>query len=152
MDDGKDLQILKTNLQPSFWRKLRKILRQNKKVALLEFLFETTETKLDIEEKIQILETQVSLLQQKLMNLEVKLENPEYALSGTLQTPDDRKIIQQVETLEGKKAPYLPENDPKRSAVLSEIRDSTSGGKDIESKTVSEEKITPVKPFSGSQQ
>ena len=34
----------------------------------------------------------------------------------------------------------------------SEIRDSTSRGKDIESKTVSEEKITPVKPFSGSQQ
>ena len=34
----------------------------------------------------------------------------------------------------------------------SEIRDSTSRGKDMESKTVSEEKITPVKPFSGSQQ
>ncbi len=46
----------------------------------------------------------------------------------------------------------MTENDPKRSAVRSEIRDSTSGGKDIESKTVSEEKITPVKPVSGSQE
>jgi hypothetical protein len=94
MDDGKDLQILRTNLQPCFWRKLKKILRQNKKVALLEFLFETTETKLDIEEKIQILETQVSLLQQKLINLEIKLENPEYTLSGTLEAPDTMKSIQ----------------------------------------------------------
>jgi len=70
-------------------------------------------------------------------------------LIGTLHAPDETKIIQQGDS---KKAPYLTENDPKRSAVRSEIRDSTSGGKDIESKTVSKEKITPVKPFSGSQE
>ena len=45
------------------------------------------------------------------------------------------KNIQQADyTLEGKKDPYLTQNDPKRSsAVLSEIRDPTSRGKDIES-------------------
>ena len=31
MENGQDYQILKTNLQPSFWRKLKTILRQNKK-------------------------------------------------------------------------------------------------------------------------
>lgn len=39
MENGKDLEILTTNLQPSFWRKLKTILRQNKKIVLLEFLF-----------------------------------------------------------------------------------------------------------------
>ena len=68
-------------------------------------------------------------------------------LSEALYTPlTTGKLFSRVHsTLEGKKAPYLTEND-------SEIRDSTSRGKDIESKTVSEEKIRPVKPFSGSQQ
>jgi len=31
LENGKDYEILKTNLQPSFWRKLKTILRQNKK-------------------------------------------------------------------------------------------------------------------------
>jgi hypothetical protein len=39
MDNGKDLEILTTNLKPSFWRKLKTILRQNKKEVLLRFLF-----------------------------------------------------------------------------------------------------------------
>jgi hypothetical protein len=39
MDNGKDLEVLKPNLQPSFWRNLRKILLQNKKEVLLRFLF-----------------------------------------------------------------------------------------------------------------
>ena len=46
----------------------------------------------------------------------------------------------------------MTQNDPKRSsAVLSEIRDTTSRGKDIESKSLSEVKITPVKPLSNTQ-
>ena len=39
MENGKDYEILSTNLQPFFWRKVKKIIRQNKKGALLEFLF-----------------------------------------------------------------------------------------------------------------
>jgi hypothetical protein len=46
----------------------------------------------------------------------------------------------------------LRENDPKRSAVRSEIRDSTSRENDIESKTVLEAPRSPLKPLSGSQQ
>ena len=48
-------------------------------------------------------------------------------------------------TLEGKKGPYLPEND-------SEVRDSTSRGKDMESKSFSEAPRRPFQPLSGSQQ
>ena len=55
-------------------------------------------------------------------------------------------------TLEVKKGPYLPENDPKRSAVLSEVRDSTSRGKDMESKSFAEVPRSHLKPLSGSQQ
>jgi len=39
MEKGEDYEILKTNLQPFFWRKVKNIIRQNKKDALLEFLF-----------------------------------------------------------------------------------------------------------------
>jgi hypothetical protein len=107
METGKDYEILDTNLKPFFWRKVKNIIRQNKKAALQEFLFGTTETKVDIEEKIQILETQVSSLQQKVINLEAKLENSKDALSGTLEAPDPTKIIQQDEySLDAKRGPY----------------------------------------------
>ena len=151
---GENYEIIKTNLQPFFWRKVKTIIRQNQKGALLEFLFGKAELNQDqilgliphLQDQMKALNNQVDSLQQKIIQLESKLENPKYALRGTLHAPDDRKTIQQGHyTLEGKKAPYLTEND-------SEIRDSTSRVKDIESKTVSEEKITPVKPFSGSQQ
>ena len=163
METGKDYEVLETNLQPFFWRKVKNIIRQNKKAALQEFLFglqesiASTEIQNDLKDKIESLENQVNSLQQKVIQLEAKFmtfeQNSKYALSEPLQPLESSKTIQDGNsTLEVKKGPYLPENDPKRSAVLSEIRDSTSGGKDIESKTVSEEKITPVKPFSGSQQ
>jgi len=148
MDNGK-VQFLETNLQPSSWRKLRKILKQNKKVVLLEFLF-GSQQKSDFEEKIQNLETQVSSLQQKVLDLEAKFmtiePNFKYALSKPSQPLESSKTIQQGDsTLEGKKAPYLREND-------SEVRDSTSRGKDMESKSFSEAPRSPFKPLSGSQQ
>jgi len=37
MEAGKDFQILSTNLQPFFWRKVKTIIRQNKKG--FDFLF-----------------------------------------------------------------------------------------------------------------
>jgi len=36
---GKNYEILSTNLQPFFWRKVKNIIRQNKKAALQDFLF-----------------------------------------------------------------------------------------------------------------
>jgi len=36
---GKNYEILSTNLQPFFWRKVKNIIRQNKKAILQEFLF-----------------------------------------------------------------------------------------------------------------
>jgi len=39
LENGKDYEILETNLQPFFWRKVKNIIRQNKKAALQEFLF-----------------------------------------------------------------------------------------------------------------
>ncbi len=39
MVSGKDYEILETNLQPFFWRKVKNTIQQNKKAALQEFLF-----------------------------------------------------------------------------------------------------------------
>ena len=116
---------------------VKNIIRQNKKAALQEFLFGKNEVNQDqtlgliphLQDQIKALNNQVDSLQQKIIQLESKLENPKYALRGTLQAPDDTKTIQKSDyTLEVKKGPYLPEND-------SEVRDSTSRGKDMESKS-----------------
>ena len=45
METGKDYEILETNLQPFFWRKVKNIIRQNKKAVLLEFLLGSQESR-----------------------------------------------------------------------------------------------------------
>ena len=116
-----------------------------------------------MKDKIESLKNQVNSLQQKVIQLEAKFmtfeQNSKYALSEPFQPLESSKTIQQGNsTLEVKKGPYLPENDPKRSsAVLSEVRDSTSRGKDMESKSFSVETDKfplrrPFQPLSGSQQ
>ena len=90
MENGQDYQILKTNLQPSFWRKLKRILRQNKKAVLLEFLFGSQDEKLgstpqthltkELEEKIQIFENQIASLQERVIHL----ENQNLVMEGKL--------------------------------------------------------------------
>ena len=90
IENGKDLEILRTNLQSSFWRKLKRILRQNKKAVLLEFLFGSQDEKLDstpqthltkeLEEKIQIFENQIASLQERVIHL----ENQNLVMEGKL--------------------------------------------------------------------
>lgn len=159
IQNADNYEILKTNLQPFFWKKVHNIIRQNKKGALQEFLFgKDTDTKYhttgsnpalqELQNQVDSLAQQVEKLrtalrfgQQKVIQLEYKLENPKYALSESSQPLKSSKTIQQENyTLRGKKALYLTENEPKRSAVSrrdSEVRNTTSQTKYIESKTVS---------------
>ncbi len=136
IENAQDYEILSTNFQPFFWKKVKNITRQNKKGALVEFLFGSDNGRGDsyqssspaLDAKIQNLQNQVNSLQDRISDLETTLKNSKYALSGTLDAPDGTKIIQHGDyTLEVKKGPSLPENDPKRaSAVLSEVRNPTS--------------------------
>jgi len=137
MEKGKDHEILQTNLQSFFWRKVRNIIRQNKKTALKEFLFGRDSDNKDgnrgsnptiqrLENQIQNLHNKVDSLQQKVIQLESKLENPKYALSEPPQPLESSKTIQQGNsTMEEKKTPYLKQNDPKRSTGSSEVRNTT---------------------------
>jgi len=82
--NGKDLQILRTNLKPSFWRTLKTILRQNKKIVLLQFLFGSQSSDTDItdirtefqslKETIESLQNQVNSLQDRIHDLETLSE------------------------------------------------------------------------------
>lgn len=64
MENGKNYEILQTNLQPFFWKKVKNIIRQNKKAALQEFLFgkdedrkpDTKGSNLTLDPKIQPLQ------------------------------------------------------------------------------------------------
>ena len=101
MGKAEDSEILQTNLQPFFWRKVKNIIRQNKKAALQEFLFGSQdsiaaiESEKDFEAKIENLQQQIDSLQEKVMDLETKLENPKYAPRSQNKAPDDTKTIQQ---------------------------------------------------------
>jgi len=75
IENGKNYKILSTNLEPFFWRKIKKIIRQNKKSILLEFLFQSsTETG-----QRESLQNQVNSLVEKVHSLEeriIDLETP----------------------------------------------------------------------------
>ena len=80
--NAQDYQILQTNFQPFFWKKVPNIIRQNKKGALQEFLFGSTYgrgevyTILDTSSSpaLQELQNQVDSLQQKVIQLETRVE------------------------------------------------------------------------------
>jgi hypothetical protein len=102
IDNGKDYEILSTNLQPFFWRKVENILRQNKKGALQEFLFGSNLNQSinhsDLQKKIQNLQNQLNSLQQKVIDLEPKVENPKYARRGQTKASEAVKSIQQEDS------------------------------------------------------
>ncbi len=162
MENGEEYEILNTNLQPFFWRKVQNIIRQNKKGVLLEFLFGYTEASNStyrssspgLDAKIQTLQNQVDSLQQKIIQLESKLENPKYALSDSSQPLESSKTIQQDDSnLKSNIDSSLQENDPKRSsAVLSEIRNPAYHTKDIQSKSLSDDSKIDFKDSKPSQQ
>ena len=147
MENGKDYEILSTNLQPFFWRKVKNIIRQNKKAALQEFLFGSQEiiaiaSQNDLEAKIQNLQNQLNSLQQKVIHFEAKLENSKSALSGTLEAPDTMKSIQQGDsTLDSKKGLFSTANRIKVDQL-----------EKMDSNTLSEASKSPLTPLSESQQ
>lgn len=127
LETGKDYEILQTNLPPFFWRKVKNIIRQNKKAALQEFLFGSQdsivapETQNHLNEKIETLQNQVNSLQDRIRDLETTLENSKYALSRTLKASEATKIIQQDDfTLKDKKGSYLRQND---STINHQVRE-----------------------------
>jgi hypothetical protein len=130
IESGKDYEILETNLQPFFWRKVRDIIRQNKKAALQEFLFgsqesiASTEIQNDLKDKIKSLQNQVDSLQQKIIQLE---QNP--------------NILRETNLNVFSEAPKRPKID---SLTLEQGY--------FESKTVLEAPRSPLKPLSGSQE
>jgi len=102
LEVGKNSEILETNLQPFFWKNVKNKIRQNKKTALQEFLFNRAEEPigsiLHLEDQIQRLQNQVNSFQDRISDLETKLtfeETSKYAFSRTLEAPKMRKSIQQ---------------------------------------------------------
>lgn len=84
LENGKDLEILRTNLQPSFWRKLKSILRQNRKEVLLEFLFgkdqDHKSNSISSSPALEELQNQVNSLQERI----AELENRNLVMEGKL--------------------------------------------------------------------
>jgi hypothetical protein len=101
LEVGKNSEILETNLQSFFWKNVKNKIRQNKKTALQEFLFNTAEEPigsiLHLEDQIQRLQNQVNSLQDRISDLETKRtfkETSKYAFSRTLEAPETMKSIQ----------------------------------------------------------
>lgn len=113
MANGKDFEILSTNLQPFFWKNVKDVIRQNKKGALQEFLFGSqlnqsinhSDSQNDLQKKIQ---SQLNSLQQRVINLETKIDNQEYICRGQNKASEDIKGIQQEDSATQAKG----QNDP----------------------------------------
>ena len=157
IDNGKDYEILETNLQPFFWRKVKNIIRQNKKGALLEFLFGYTEAREStyrgsspaLDAKIQNLQNQVDSLQEKVIHLEIQLKNSKYALRGTQIAQKDPFTSQQgdstLKSEQSLQSANLLSNYSKVNLEVKEPRHPIS-------ESLSEDKIRPLEPLSDSQQ
>jgi hypothetical protein len=152
MEKGEDYEILFTNLQPFFWRKVKNIIQQNKKDALLEFLFGKDEDNKLLgegsnpqgEEMIKTLQNQVDSLQQRVIHLENQTNDLKNTLSVTLEALDATKIIQQGDSSKSEKGAYSGKNDSK---AKKEIIQSEQ-----QSNTLSEESKMPLKPLSKNKQ
>lgn len=119
METGKDFEILSTNPKPFFWKKVKRIILQNKKAALQEFLFGSqkissatdaaiTKEFQSLKEKMEILQNQVKFLKQKVNNLENQTKDSKDALRGQNKASESLKTIKQRNyTLSSKKAHIL---------------------------------------------
>lgn len=87
-----DCEILKTNLKPFFLIKVEKIIRQNKKKLLLDFLFKSqttneisSTTDADFEKQFKALEKNLNSLQERVIYLENKNREMEAHLNILLE-------------------------------------------------------------------
>jgi len=87
MQGDKNYEILATNLEPFFWRNIKRIMDQNKKGGLENFLFPkeklnvTFSSAKDIDSEINILKNKIEILERKnmeLKNLFLEKENPKF--------------------------------------------------------------------------
>jgi len=147
-----------------FWRKVRDIIRQNKKGALLQFLFESTDgigngtenayggsnPTLDqqlssLKETMEALQQQVDSLQQKLIELKKNQTlNLKHALSELLNRSQATKIDQLGDSSLNPQSPNLISND-------SEVRNPTYQRKGMESKSVSDDSKSDSRALSNSE-
>lgn len=82
IQDEKLITAIKTNFQPLFWRRVKNVIKQNKKNSLVEFLFGFSNSinvssdpeSRQLGKKIQKIQSKISLLQQKQIEILSKCE------------------------------------------------------------------------------
>lgn len=99
----KNVKVLETNFPPLFWKRVKEVIRQNKKGALTELLVETSNSSiknsnLSVEKLIQDLQLQVNLLRDKV----IRLESSSPA-TQTTETQDSRFYVEDCLNGIGKK-------------------------------------------------
>ncbi len=82
MERGKNTRVLKTNFPPLFWKRCKEMIRQNKKIGILDLLFETSNLSVEtfnasVEEMIKTLQNEVKVLKTKIEKLESSLPTDE---------------------------------------------------------------------------
>lgn len=110
----KNIEVLETNFPPLFWKRVKDVLRQNKKGALTELLFGTSnssikKSKISLEElaqNLQTLQIQVNLLKDKVKYLESS-----YPPRQRIEIQDARPyVMESLEVLGGTKQPQKARN------------------------------------------
>ena len=109
MKAGDACQILKTNLKPFFWEKVEKILRQNKKKLLLDFLFGShSTTDAESEKQFKALEKDLNSLQKKIIYLENQNRKIEAHLTMLSAAPRSSKFDTSIRSVTSRKEVRFP--------------------------------------------
>lgn len=104
MENGKNYQSLNTNLQPFFWSKVQTIIRQNKKAALIKFLFPISGLEVSNHSEDQIENTK------KIENFELllkSLQNEVYSLKERVIHLENQILIKEEDTKVLSSAPRI---------------------------------------------
>jgi hypothetical protein len=88
-----DHQILADNMEPFFWKNVDRVIRQNKKNGLQQFLFSDSEESLiHLQNQVDYLKSENAKLKSQLSQLNETKNSKDSGFRSLAQTPDPEKI------------------------------------------------------------
>ena len=152
MENGKNYQSLNTNLQPFFWREVQNKIRQNKKSALINFLFPIFELEVP-----QNFENQIEEIK-KIENFEVVLKSLQDQVEWLkeritiLENQRNLNILSDASKIGQKTSPTLEHEDSsfKQYSNVPDLFNSSL--QEVEPENLSDDSKTPLKAFTTTEQ
>ena len=158
MENGKDVEVLNTNLKSSFWRTLKTILRQNKKTVLIKFLFPTSNLEVlnNPEDQIKNIKNFKSLLKSLQDQIHSLQERVTHLENQIIIKEKDTGVLSDASKVDDKMPSKVEQGDPsfKQYSDASDLSNTSSEEyqKAVESGILLDGSKTPLKAFPNTEQ